>query len=248
MIGAERGRGAFADGRVPGSAPRARVALDVLRRNAVAGTHPGSVADLRADAWGHGVERVARVLQDVGVGSVVIDPDAAHRIRAVGFARDRVHTDAAATLDPAALDMNAVYGLSGGDAATPVMRLSGTVLSVKPLRAGEGVSYGYLHRATADTRVALVSGGYAQGIVRMLGGRIDVAIGGVDHPVIGRVAMDACVVDIQDAEVQRGDVVAFFGDPADGDPSVGAWSRACGLTTAELVTAVGRRATRIYTP
>ena len=50
----------------------------------------------------------------------------------------------------------------------------GTVLVVKPLRAGEGVSYGYTHRAARDTRIALVVGGYAQGIVRALGNRAPV--------------------------------------------------------------------------
>ena len=54
------------------------------------------------------------------------------------------------------------------------MRLTGSVLLTKALRAGEGVSYGYTHRADADTRVALVTGGYAQGVVRGLGDRISV--------------------------------------------------------------------------
>ena len=56
------------------------------------------------------------------------------------------------------------------------MSLRGTVLSVKALRQGEGVSYGHTYRAPSDTRVALVTGGYAQGIVRALGNRVDVMI------------------------------------------------------------------------
>ncbi|MCH3159094.1 hypothetical protein K3X38_14655, partial [Listeria monocytogenes] len=59
------------------------------------------------------------------------------------------------------------YGWVDG---VPAMTLVGTVLSTKRLLAGEGVSYGYRFRAPADTRVALVTGGYAQGVVRSAGG------------------------------------------------------------------------------
>lgn len=137
----------------------------------------------------------------------------------------------------------ALFGLPGGT-GTPALRLAGTVLSVKDLRAGEGVSYGYAFRAPADTRVALVTGGYAQGVVRALGGAVDVAIAGERHPIVGRVAMDVCVVEIADAAIRRGDEVLFLGDPARGEPSLAEWVRATGLSAAELVTTVGLRAVR----
>lgn len=151
-----------------------------------------------------------------------------------GFARG----DAGAMLP--AVDL---FGLPDG-AGTPALRLAGTVLSVKDLRAGEGVSYGYAFRAPADTRVALVTGGYAQGVVRALGGAVDVAIAGERHPIVGRVAMDVCVVEIADAAIRRGDEVLFLGDPARGEPSLAEWVRATGLSAAELVTTVGLRAVR----
>ena len=124
------------------------------------------------------------------------------------------------------------------------MRLTGSVLTVKPLQAGEGVSYGYTHRAPRDTSVALVVGGYAQGIVRALGNRVSVGIAGERHPIIGRVAMDVCVVDVGGARVLPRAEVVFFGDPAAGEPSLGEWVEATGLTARELATAVGLRAVR----
>jgi alanine racemase len=145
-------------------------------------------------------------------------------------------------IDLAATDAESLYGLR--EDTRPVMRLSGTVLSTKTLRAGEGVSYGYTHRATTDTRIALVSGGYAQGVVRGLGNRIGVRVGDAFRPVIGRVAMDACVVDVDDADVHRGDEVVFFGDPGRGEPSILAWAELLGWSAAELVATVGRRSPR----
>jgi alanine racemase len=118
------------------------------------------------------------------------------------------------------------------------------VLSVKPLCAGEGVSYGYTHRAPRDTTVALLVGGYAQGIVRALGNRAYVSIAGERHPIVGRVAMDVCVVDVGTTDVGRGAEAVFFGDPDAGEPSIAEWVEATGLTAREIVTTVGLRTIR----
>lgn len=203
----------------PSSRPVASISRTALLRNFDrahgAGLRGCALSALEADAWGHGAALVTSVL---GTSAFAADGE----------------------IDPLIL-----YGLPGAGAdAEPVMRLSGTVLLVKPLRAGEGVSYGYTHRALADTRIALVAGGYAQGIVRALGNRIRVSAAGRLLPVIGRVAMDACVVDIDDAPVARGDEVVFFGDPARGEPSLTQWCAATGLTPGELVTTAGLRASR----
>lgn len=144
-------------------------------------------------------------------------------------------------LDPAVL-----FGLPG-TGARPVMALHGRALGTKPLLAGEGVSYGYTHRAPADTVVALVTGGYAQGVVRSLGNAASVVIAGRRHPIVGRVAMDVCVVDVRDATIMRGADVAFFGDPSTGDPSLSEWVDATGLSAAEIVATVGARADRQVT-
>jgi alanine racemase len=202
---------------------------DALRANiARVGDPASAVLDLRFDAYGHGVAEVARTAAACGVGAVLVDEE-------IGVDGVRELRRGSPTVDAAAL-----YGLPGGGVlGSPVMSLVGRVISTKALLAGEGVSYGYRFRASSDTHVALVSGGYAQGVVRALGGRIDVAIAARRHPVVGRVAMDVCVVDIGDARPDRGDDVRFFGDEAEGSPALAAWASASGLTAIEIVTAVG---------
>ncbi|MFJ6652375.1 alanine racemase C-terminal domain-containing protein [Microbacterium sp. NPDC091313] len=156
------------------------------------------------------------------------------------WVRDTLDLRGAEPLHPATL-----FGLPGGDPnARPVLTLTGRVLSTKALRAGEGVSYGYAHRAAVDTRIALVTGGYAQGVVRMLGGRASVRVGDRFLPVIGRIAMDVCVLDAGERDPERGAPVVYFGDPAVGDPSLAAWVHATGWSAAELVTTAGLRALR----
>lgn len=221
------------------SSPWVDISISALRTNlrAVVSTAADAVIDVRADAWGHGVSEVARAALDAGAAALLVDE---HGVRALSHEVDH----AALTLDRPAVAPDAVYGLSDG--FRPVMSFRGRVSSVKRLRAGEGVSYGYTHRASRDTVVALVTGGYAQGVLRALGSAVSVSIGGIPHRVIGRVAMDVCVVDVGEALVARGEEVVFFGDEDAGAPPLSEWSAATGLTPAELVTAIGLRNDREY--
>ena len=236
------GRDVSAPGSSPRSAPVARISRGALTANARSAWRQGirrfDPSILDADAWGHGAHLVGEVL-DAG-GFVATPP----RDGAVGAVDGPAVASPETTLTPSTL-----FGLpAAGASTTPALRLTGTVLSVKDLRAGEGVSYGYAFRAPTDTRVALVTGGYAQGVVRRLGGAVDVAIAGERHPIVGRVAMDVCVVEIRDGAVRRGEEVLFLGDPAQGEPSLESWVRATDLTAAELITMVGLRATREEAP
>lgn len=188
------------------------------------------MADLRRDPFGHGVAVVATALATAG-GRAVRTDDAASAAELQG-------SSGAPTLDTALL-----YGFPGAGGA-PVMRLSGTVLSTKRLLAGEGVSYGYAHRAARDTRVALVSGGYGQGVVLAAGNRVFVEVGERRCPIIGRVAMDVCVVEIGDAPVGPGDEVVFFGGDGLARDALRQWRDASGLSFAEIICAAGLRAHR----
>jgi alanine racemase len=214
------------------AAPRARVSLPAIVANVRAAG--GRVVDLRRDARGHGFAAVCDVL--LAETEVDVLADAADLER-VNIASDRVRSAGAADIPP-----QATFGLARG--THPAMALTGTVLGVKPLRAGEGVSYGYIHRAAADTRVALVTGGYGQGIPRSLGSRVSVTIAGQRFGIVGRVAMDVCVVDIGEAPVERGAAVDFFGDPEQGAPSIEEWARESGLTPLEIIAGVGLHSRR----
>lgn len=226
-----------------GSLPRALVSAGALRegaREAVA--LGGELADLRGDALGHGVLEVAAVVRDAGVQAVLVDDaHVADLVHALGVR--------AVTTGEANIDSGLLYGLSGAR-TVPAMRLVGRIVSTKPLRAGEAVSYGYRHRAAVDTTVALVTGGYAQGIVRALGSSAHVEVDGVLRPIVGRVAMDVCVVDLEDAaagDVVGADVVYFGGTGVVRD-ALTEWADITGLGITELITVAGSKAVREWTP
>lgn len=145
----------------------------------------------------------------------------------------------------------AMYGLSPfADRSSadlglrPAMTLRAAVAAVRRVPAGQGVSYGYTHRTDADTTLALVPLGYADGVPSAASGSGAVRIGGETFPVAGRIAMDQFVVDVGDHPIAVGDEALLFGDPTLGAPPVEAWADAANTINYEIVTRIGPRAVR----
>ncbi|PKQ32054.1 MAG: alanine racemase [Actinobacteria bacterium HGW-Actinobacteria-2] len=100
---------------------------------------------------------------------------------------------------------------------------------VKPVAAGETVSYGRTWTAERDTVVGTVPVGYADGYSRLLSNRGRMLIDGRSCPVIGRVCMDQTMVDLgPDATDLVGDEVVLIG--VDGGEEI---------TTTEIATLMG---------
>lgn len=127
---------------------------------------------------------------------------------------------------------------------TPAMELASIVVSVKPVPAGSGVSYGHRYRTERDTTLALVPLGYADGVPRHASNRGPVWINGQRFTVSGVIAMDQFVVDVGDAKVAVGDRAVLFGDPAKGFPTAHEWASASDTIDYEIVARVGQRVER----
>jgi len=128
----------------------------------------------------------------------------------------------------------------------PVMELSASIIAVRQVPAGAGVSYGFTHRTERPTTLALIPLGYADGVPRSASGRgAEVFINGRRYPIVGRIAMDQLVVDLGDASAQIGDRAVLWGDPATGVPSAEDWARWAGTIGYEIVTRVGPRVPRV---
>ena len=147
----------------------------------------------------------------------------------------------------------AVYGLSpvpdlGGMGLLPAMTLRSQVAMVRPVRAGDGVSYGHTWIADRDTTVALLPLGYADGVFRALSGRIDVLINGRLRRSVGRICMDQFVVDLGPGvpDVAEGDQAVIFGPGSEGEPTAQDWAEALGTIHYEVVTSPRGRVLRTY--
>jgi alanine racemase len=134
-------------------------------------------------------------------------------------------------------------GLYGGhpfDAAQPVVRLDLPVVQCRNLMEGEVVGYGNAWQAERPSRIATVSGGYADGLLRALSGRATFYHGDTPCPLVGRVSMDLITVDITDLGTDP-DFLTLLG-PAQG---VDALARVAGTIGYEVLTSLGSRYTRL---
>lgn len=94
----------------------------------------------------------------------------------------------------------------------PVMSLYTTVSQIRKIPAGTAVSYGRTYTTETERTLAVLSMGYADGLSRRLSGQTSFLIHGKPAPVVGRICMDLCMVDVTDIpETQVGDVVTVIG-------------------------------------
>ncbi|MEM6761294.1 MAG: alanine racemase, partial [Pseudomonadota bacterium] len=145
--------------------------------------------------------------------------------------------------------------LYGGEAAVgvppfePTVSLTARVIQVRDVPAGETIGYGAAETVQRQSRVAIVSAGYADGYLRASGGRDGVAgapafVNGVHTHLLGRVSMDLLAVDVTDAPCLRGDSVELIGPNVRVDDV----ARRAGTIGYELLTSISRRAERSYGP
>lgn len=127
----------------------------------------------------------------------------------------------------------------------PAMRLSGQVILTKRLPAGHGVGYDLTYRTSAETTMAVIPLGYADGLPRQASGQGPLSLGGARYLVAGRISMDQISVDVGEAKVAVGDWAVLFGDPEEGHPSAADWAHAAGTIPYEIVSMVGSRVPRV---
>jgi len=126
----------------------------------------------------------------------------------------------------------------------PVMQLSSRVLQVRPIQAGESVSYGATWSAKQDMHVAVVALGYADGLPRLLSNQSEVLHASGKLPIVGRVCMDYCLVAASEKQVHAGDEIIFFG--FDDAPYVDTIAKQCQSIAYEIFTSISPRVARRY--
>jgi alanine racemase len=137
----------------------------------------------------------------------------------------------------------AMYGLSPIPShdfgLRPAMTARARVMLTKRVPAGQGVSYGHTYVTPAETTLAVVPFGYADGVPRAASSSAPVALGGQVYRIAGRVCMDQIVLDCGDAPVAAGDLAVLFGPGDDGEPTADDWARVCDTINYEIVTRFG---------
>ena len=125
--------------------------------------------------------------------------------------------------------------------AVPVVTLDVPVIQVRDVEPGESVGYANAFVATAPTRVATVSAGYADGLIRAMGDKATFTFEGKKLPVLGRVSMDLITVDVT-ALPEPPAQVQLIGMHQSVDTVAGF----AGTIGYEILTSMGARYDRVY--
>ena len=146
----------------------------------------------------------------------------------------------------------AIYGLPPSDEVglpedfSPALAFRTLVAQVKWIPAGEGVSYGATYITSQPTRIATLPVGYADGFRRAPRNWGDVLIRGRRAPLLGRVAMDQCMVDVTHIPgVEQGDEVTLIGRQGDDELTAQAVAERLGTSAYEVVASLLARVPRL---
>lgn len=121
--------------------------------------------------------------------------------------------------------------------------LKTVVTQVKKIPANETIGYNRAYKTFQESQIAIIPIGYADGFPRELGNGIGkVFIAGHLAPIVGKICMDMCMVDITGLSVQEGDEVTIYGDINPIDKVAASIHR----IPYELLTSISKRVQRIY--
>ncbi|GKT08950.1 alanine racemase [Desulforhabdus sp. TSK] len=148
-----------------------------------------------------------------------------------------------------------VYGLKPShvmsnpqvDALQPVLEWKTRITFLKEVPAGTGLSYGHAFRTDRPSLIATIPLGYGDGMSRLLSNKLELLIGGVRCPQVGRICMDQCLVDVTAlrGRVKLGDSVVIVGRQGREEITVDDLAQQLGTINYEIVTNIAGRVPRI---
>lgn len=133
------------------------------------------------------------------------------------------------------------------DSLLPVMSVKSRIADIQHLKKGEGVGYGFSYVAKENMRIAVIPMGYADGYPWSLSNKGSVLIKGEFAPIVGRVCMDAFMVDITEIDQCRpGEEVVAMGTVGNREISAQTLGEWAGSFSYEMMSRWSRRLPRIY--
>ncbi|TBL69343.1 alanine racemase [Paenibacillus thalictri] len=129
----------------------------------------------------------------------------------------------------------------------PVMSIKTAVVMVKDVPAGSGVSYGVAYYTQQEEQLATLPIGYADGFSRMLSGKVSALIQGRRAPIVGKICMDQCMMNVTGfADVCMEDEVVILGRQGDEVVTAEELASLLGTIKYEITCMVSHRVPRVY--
>ncbi|WQX80597.1 alanine racemase [Helicobacter pylori] len=127
-----------------------------------------------------------------------------------------------------------------------VISLKARIVQIRSVKKGEFIGYGEHFYTNEETLVGVLALGYADGLVRALGNRIQVAINNQSAPLIGKVCMDQCFVKLNDIQAKEGDEVILFGDKSAKANDASEIAALLNTIAYETISTLSKRLERVY--
>ncbi|KMZ46004.1 alanine racemase [Helicobacter pylori] len=127
-----------------------------------------------------------------------------------------------------------------------VISLKAQIVQIRSVKKGEFIGYGEHFYTNEETLVGVLALGYADGLIRALGNRIQVAINNQLAPLIGKVCMDQCFVKLNNIEAKEGDEVILFGDKSAKANDASEIAALLNTIPYETISTLSKRLERVY--
>ncbi|MFP6113032.1 alanine racemase [Helicobacter pylori] len=127
-----------------------------------------------------------------------------------------------------------------------VISLKAQIVQIRSVKKGEFIGYGEHFYTNEETLVGVLALGYADGLARALGNRIQVVINNQLAPLIGKVCMDQCFVKLNNIQAKEGDEVILFGDKSAKANDASEIAALLNTIPYETISTLSKRLERVY--
>ncbi|GAA8648855.1 alanine racemase [Helicobacter pylori] len=127
-----------------------------------------------------------------------------------------------------------------------VISLKAQIVQIRSVKKGEFIGYGEHFYTNEETLVGTLALGYADGLARDLGNRIQVAINNQLASLIGKVCMDQCFVKLNNIQAKEGDEVILFGDKSAKANDASEIAALLNTIPYETISTLSKRLERVY--
>lgn len=129
----------------------------------------------------------------------------------------------------------------------PALTLKSHVIHLKEVKEGTYISYGRKYVTKGIEKIATLPIGYADGYTRLLSGKVKVIINNKLVPVVGRICMDQCMVNVSELDsVKVGDEVILLGETENCKYNADNIAKEIDTISYEILCMIGKRVPRVY--
>ncbi len=127
-----------------------------------------------------------------------------------------------------------------------ILTIKAQISYVKEVDKGEKLSYGLTYETKKKSEIATVPIGYADGFSRLLSNKGSCIVKNTIVPIVGRLCMDQCMVDVTGLDVNRGDEVVLMGSKGKKEITIEEIANKIGNIPAAVLCMLNKRIPRVY--